>query len=112
MLGEVDLLQQTVDHYPEQCQGKVKFVVGEEFLSFQSFQVKLQNYKDENFCELYTMDSKTTTNADKTLSIPFNDAKKYYSLKYACVHGGKKFKQRNSYELPSANINSHETLFT
>ena len=75
---------------------EVMFVVGEEFSSFESFKAKLQRYSEENYCELYIVDNKTTTNAAKSLTIRFSDPIKYYSMKYACVHGGKKFKQRGA----------------
>ena len=73
---------------------EVMFVVGEEFSSFESFKTKLQHYSEENYCELYIVDTKTTANAAKSLTIRFSVAIKYYSVKYASVHGGKKVAAR------------------
>ena len=75
---------------------EIMFVVGEEFSSFECFKTKLQRYSEENYCKLYIVNSKTTANAAKSLKIHFSDAIKYKSVKYACVHGGKKFKQRGA----------------
>ena len=50
---------------------EVMSVVGEEFSSFESFKTKLQRYSEENYCELYIMDNKTTANTPKSLTIRY-----------------------------------------
>ena len=60
---------------------EVMFVVGEEFSSFESFKTKLQRYSEENYCELYIVENKTTANAAKSLTIRFSVA--YTRI---CVH--------------------------
>ena len=74
----------------------VTFTVGETFSSFASLQEKINKFKEENYCELYVRDSKTINNAARTLRKSFSSEIQFYSIKYACVHGGKKFKQRGA----------------
>ena len=71
------------------------FYVGEKFTSYKEFVVKLENFKKTNYVDLHKRNSRSISAANH-VKRNLNEQLEFYELKYACVHGGKKFKSRGS----------------
>ena len=73
------------------------FVVGEKFSSYEKLEEKKQLFQENNFIQLWTRDARTIKNAkSRGVKRSLNEQLVYYSIKLACVHGGKDFKCRSS----------------
>ena len=72
-----------------------QFEVGEKFSSFESFESKLERYKNVVFAEFWKRNSRTILGARKRgVERPINPELKYYEVKYCCVLGGQTFKAK------------------
>ena len=75
-----------------------EFFVGEEFESFENFEVRKKEYCKQNYVNLYIRDSRLINSAMKRGTIREGHIKqelKYYEVKYACVHGRKHYSSRS-----------------
>ena len=57
--------------------------VGQTFPTFADLESKIEEYKAGNYVDLYMRNSRTVGAV-------------YYKVKYACVHGGRKFSSRGT----------------
>ena len=77
----------------------VSFVVGEEFSSLHELEEKIKRFCSANFVDVYRRDSRSITNAIKRGTISckkeINNELKFYEIKYACVHGGKRYEMES-----------------
>ena len=74
---------------------------GDEFSSFTELKERLDEFEKANSLSLYIRDSRTIEAAKKkglkrTVLAPLV----YYSVQFACYHGGKKFKSRSGGKRP------------
>ena len=66
------------------------FYIGEKFQTFDSFSVKLQQFQDSNFVQLYKRSSRKY-DATKFQGENINSELKYSEIVYSCIHGGRNF---------------------
>ena len=72
-----------------------QFEVGEKFASFESFESKLERYKNVVFAKFWKRDSRTFLGVRKRgVERPINPELKYYKVKYCYVFGGQTFKAK------------------
>ena len=71
-----------------------KFFLGEHFTSYDDLREKMKKYEEENFVSLWIRDS-CTIEAAKVKKI-YNPAIKFYEIRYAYKHGGRKFKSEST----------------
>lgn len=72
----------------------VSFNVGDKFSSFAELDEKISLYSSTNYVQLWKRDARTIEAAKKRvgkIAASMSDALKYQSVKYCCIHGGKKF---------------------
>lgn len=72
----------------------VTFRVGDRFTSFTELEAKIEAYSQAHFVQLWRRDARTIEAAKKRVGKIANnmsEALKYQSVKYCCIHGGKKF---------------------
>ncbi|XP_077506636.1 uncharacterized protein LOC144115891 [Amblyomma americanum] len=77
----------------------ISFNVGDTFASFSELEEKLSRYSTQNYIQLWKRDARTIAAAKKRVGrIAGNmpDALKYQSVKFCCIHGGKKFATKAS----------------
>ncbi len=77
----------------------VGFVVGESFSSYTELEEKIKSYQKEKFVQLTHRDSRTLENARKRVPKRVegaNGALVYYTLHFACMFGGKKYKNEGT----------------
>ena len=67
-----------------------KFCLGEHFASYDDLRGKMKKYEEDNFVKLWIRDSRTIEAA--RVKKRFNPGIKFYEIRYACKHGGRKFK--------------------
>lgn len=70
------------------------FLEGETFRSYELLEERLQKHSDADFVHYWRRDTRTVEGALTKTSRPIALRLKYYSLRYACVHGGQKFAKR------------------
>ena len=70
------------------------FKLGERFDSFAELEEKITQYEQENYVNLWVRSSRTIEAAH--LKKHLDSAIRYYEIKYACIHGGKKFKSEST----------------
>ena len=71
-----------------------KFFLGEHFTSYDDLREKVEKFEEENFVSLWIRDSHTIE-AAKVKKI-YNPAITFYEIRYACKHGGRKFKSEST----------------
>ena len=71
-----------------------KFCLGEHFTSYDDLREKTKMYEEQNFVNLWIRDSRTIE-ATRVKEI-YNSAIKFSEIRYACKHGGRKFKSESS----------------
>ena len=79
------------------------FCVGSTFSSFSLFRTAFSTFEDNTHSEFYTRDARTLTAAVRLtpkIAEKANKDLKYYFIKYACIHGGRKFKSKTEGERP------------
>ena len=74
----------------------MSLTVGQLFSSFADLEAFLENYKKTNFIDLYVRNSRSVENGQKRLSKSLKPELVYYEIKFACVHGGRKFSSRGT----------------
>lgn len=69
-----------------------------KFFSFEELKTAIEDFSKSNYLNLYIRDSRKIENAQKRSKASATADKdlKYYSLKYCCVHGGRKFAKKKS----------------
>ena len=70
------------------------FNIGDEFNTFEDFEVRLKEFEAESFVKLWRRDSRTLAAAQTRIK-RLKDANvdiKYAEATYCCVHGGRDFK--------------------
>lgn len=70
------------------------FHMGETFTSFELLEERLQKHSEEDFVHYWRRDTRTVKGAQLKTTRPIAARLKYYSIRYACVHGGQKFARR------------------
>ena len=76
-----------------------KILVGDLFNSYEELEAKITSYQKNNFVQLARRDSRTLDLARKRVPKCVkraNSALVYYSIHYACVFGGKKYKNEGT----------------
>jgi len=74
-----------------------EFAVGDSFESFGQLKESVARFEKANALSLYKRDCRSIEAAvKKGVTRDVRRALTYYSLQYACYHGGKKFKSRSS----------------
>jgi hypothetical protein len=70
------------------------FGLNSDFLTFESFKNALKQWEKENSVNLYTRSSRTIAGSSYRHSANrhFSPDLKYFSIEYACVHGGRPYK--------------------
>ena len=76
------------------------FCLGEHFTSYNDIKEKMKKYEEENFVNLWVRDSRTIEAA--RVKKNYNPAIKFYEVRYACKHGGRKFKSESTGERSSS----------
>ena len=76
------------------------FCLGEHFTSYNDIKEKMKKYEEENFVNLWVRDSRTIEAA--RVKKNYNPAIKFYEVRCACKHGGKKFKSERTGERSSS----------
>ena len=71
-----------------------KFYLGENFTSFDDLKEKMKKYEEENFVNVGIRDSRTIEAA--RVKKNYNPAIKFYETRYACKHGGRKFRSEST----------------
>lgn len=74
--------------------GKHVFLTGETFQSFEELEERLKKHSEEDFVHYWRRDTRTIKGALTKTSRLLAERLKYYSMRYACVHGGQKFARR------------------
>ena len=62
------------------------------FESFEAVEKNLKRFEDINYVKFWKREARTREAALKRVDRFINPALKYYQLKYACIHGGQKFR--------------------
>jgi len=76
--------------------------VGDSFSSFAEVQTAVKELEDSRSLSLYIRDSRTVLAAKKKgVKRAVRQELVYYSLQYACYHGGKKFTSRSKGSRPT-----------
>ena len=97
--------QATPDYYVDDdvsgadCEGRcgdetseIRFEVGDSFGSFEEAERKLKEFEKVNCVKFWKREARTIEAAAKRVDRHISPALKYYQLKYACIHGGQKFR--------------------
>ena len=71
-----------------------KFYIGQHFTSYDDLKEKMKKYEVENFVNVWIRDSRTIEAA--RVKKEYNPAIKFYEIRYACKHGGRKFKSEST----------------
>lgn len=74
--------------------GNHVFLAGETFDSFEELEERLRKHSEEDFVHYWRRDTRTIKGALMKTTRPLAARLKYYSIRYACVHGGQKFAKR------------------
>ncbi|XP_065655666.1 uncharacterized protein LOC136081729 isoform X2 [Hydra vulgaris] len=76
--------------------------VGDRFNSLKELEVAIKNYEIEFRVSLYKRESRSIASARKKgIKRTLNDDLLFYSMHYACYHGGKNFKSRSKGKRPN-----------
>lgn len=67
------------------------FVLGERFDSYDELLKRLAFHSKQSLVHYWRRDSRTVQGAYMKTARPIEPKLVYYSVKYACVHGGQKF---------------------
>ena len=70
--------------------------VGDTFDSFEELEKRLKQFEDRNFVKFWKREARTREAAMKRVERHIRPELKYYQLKYACIHGGQKFRGKGS----------------
>ena len=70
-----------------------KFCLGEHCTSYDDLKEKMKKYEEENFVNVWIRDSRKIEFA--RVKKEYNPAIKFYEIRYACKHGGRKFKSES-----------------
>jgi hypothetical protein len=81
-----------------------QFEAGEKFSSYADLEKKIVDYQRIKYASLWKRDSRTfdasikkkSISADKVPSIKIKKKLKYYEIRYACIHGGRKQKSASA----------------
>ena len=76
-----------------------EFTVGESFSSYVELERKVKSYQSAKFIQLTHRDSRTLAMAKRRVPKRVegaNSALIYYTIHYACVFGGKKYKSNGT----------------
>ncbi|KAL1480201.1 hypothetical protein MTO96_051236 [Rhipicephalus appendiculatus] len=79
---------------PSSAAGDITFHVGDRFGSFSELEKAIAAYSSTNFVQLWKRDARTINAAKKrvgNIASKMGEHLKYQSVKYCCIHGGKKF---------------------
>ena len=71
-----------------------KFCLGEHCTSYDDLKEKMKKYEEENFLNVWIRDSRTIEAA--RVKKEYNPVIKFYEIRYACKHGGRKFKSEST----------------
>lgn len=74
--------------------GMYVFQLGEMFDSFEEVEERLRKHSERNFVTYWRRDTRTVKGALMKTARPIAARLKYYSIRYACVHGGQKVVKR------------------
>ena len=77
-----------------------KFCLREHFTSYDDLKEKMKKYEKENFVNVWIRDSRTIEAA--RVKKKCNPAIEFYEIRYACKHGGRKFKSESTGERSSS----------
>jgi len=69
-----------------------KFEVGDTFTSYSSLLKVKSAFEQKNFVQLYVSDSRSIKAASRRTSRTINPLLKVYTVKFCCIHGGRKYK--------------------
>lgn len=70
--------------------------VGDRFASYDALVERLQNHSAVDFVNYWRRDTRTLKGALMKTSRPIAACLRYYSVRYACVHGGQRFDRRGT----------------
>lgn len=76
------------------------FKLGERFDSFAELEENITQYELENYVNLWVKSSRTIEAAH--LKKHLYPAIRYYAIKYACIHGGRKLKSESTGAISSS----------
>lgn len=68
--------------------------VGDSFASYELLEQRLKRHTAADFVTYWRRDTRTVRGALMKTSRPIAQRLRYYSVRYACVHGGQKFDRR------------------
>ena len=73
-----------------------KFCLGEHFTSYDDLKEKMKKYEEEAFVNVWIRDSRIMEAARVKKYIDRNPVIKFYEIRYACKHGGRKVKSEST----------------
>ena len=79
------------------------FTVRKSFNSYQELEDRVKAYEESSFIQLYRRDTRTLAAARKRVPRKVERAKKelvYYSIRFACVFGGKTYQNKSTGQRP------------
>ena len=68
--------------------------IGMKFGSFDALESKIRLFEEKNYTKFWKREARTIESAKKRVQRHLNPKLKYYELKYACIHGGQKFRPK------------------
>lgn len=74
--------------------GRYTFQLGECFNSYDDLLERLEKHSRESFVFYWRRDTRTVEGAIMKTTRPISKCLKYYSVRYACIHGGQKYAGR------------------
>ena len=77
----------------------MSLTVGDSFSSYTDLEIYIRNYERDNNVQLTLRDTRTLENARRRAPNRVDGANpllKYYSVHYACVCGGKKYRSKSN----------------
>ena len=89
----------TFDFAYSEVRMATKISVGDLFSSYEELETKISSYQKENFVQLARRDSRTLDVARKRVPKRVEKANPslvYYTIHFACVFGGKKYKNEGT----------------
>lgn len=74
--------------------GRYAFQMGDCFNSYDDLLERLEKHSCESFVHYWRRDTRTVEGAIMKTTRPISKCLKYYSVRYACIHGGQKYSGR------------------
>lgn len=86
----------TIQPIFSEAKGQYIFEVGDLFSSYNELVDRLEVHTAESFVHYWRRDTRTVAGAIMKTARNVNPALKYYSVRYACVHGGQKYAKKGT----------------